>query len=96
MSKSTTQNAAATLGKLGGSAKTEAKASASRENGKKGGRPSKRKFYEISYSLSKENYGRSCCEMIKAETRPVAKDYKQKLIAQYPGYKITGVKVRQR
>jgi hypothetical protein len=56
----------------------------------------KRKFYEISYSLSKENYGRACREMIKTEIRPIAKDYKQKLIAQYPGYKITGVKVRQR
>jgi len=33
--------AASALGKIGGSAKTEAKSSASRENGKKGGRPKK-------------------------------------------------------
>jgi hypothetical protein len=33
--------AAAALGKKGGSAKTEKKAAASRENGKKGGRPRK-------------------------------------------------------
>jgi hypothetical protein len=33
--------AAAALGRKGGSAKTEKKATASRENGKKGGRPKK-------------------------------------------------------
>lgn len=33
--------AAVALGKLGGKAKTKAKAAASRENGKKGGRPKK-------------------------------------------------------
>ena len=32
---------ASTMGKMGGSAKTEAKAAAARENGKKGGRPKK-------------------------------------------------------
>lgn len=35
--------AAVALGKLGGSVKSEAKAKASRENGKKGGRPKKEK-----------------------------------------------------
>ena len=35
--------AASALGKLGGSAKTEAKSMASRANGKKGGRPKKDK-----------------------------------------------------
>ena len=34
---------AATLGKLGGSVKSKAKAKAARENGKKGGRPRKAK-----------------------------------------------------
>ena len=34
-------NPAATLGRKGGSAKSDAKAAASRENGKKGGRPRK-------------------------------------------------------
>jgi len=34
---------AAALGKLGGSAKSKAKAKAARENGKKGGRPRKAK-----------------------------------------------------
>ena len=33
--------AAVTMGRLGGKAKTPAKAAASRENGKKGGRPRK-------------------------------------------------------
>jgi len=37
------QNAAATLGRKGGSVKSEKKAASSRENGKKGGRPRKKK-----------------------------------------------------
>ena len=39
--RSTVSQAAAAMGKLGGSRKTEAKSIASRENGKKGGRPKK-------------------------------------------------------
>lgn len=37
----TTPNPAAELGKLGGTARTDAKANAARENGKRGGRPRK-------------------------------------------------------
>ena len=42
--------AAAALGKLGGSAKTKAKAVASRENGKKGGRPPMKTYYSVEHS----------------------------------------------
>jgi hypothetical protein len=41
-------DAAATIGKLGGSSTSEAKAKAVRENGKKGGRPRKQKDENIS------------------------------------------------
>lgn len=43
MSKATTTSAAALLGRKGGKAKSEAKATAARANGKKGGRPLKGK-----------------------------------------------------
>ena len=39
--KAELSQAASAMGKLGGAAKTEAKSAASRENGKKGGRPKK-------------------------------------------------------
>ena len=39
--RSAVSQAASAMGKLGGAAKTEAKSAASRENGKKGGRPKK-------------------------------------------------------
>lgn len=42
-----TSQAASTLGKLGGSAKTEAKSIASRTNGKLGGRPKKQGLKEL-------------------------------------------------
>jgi len=41
MNRKQISKVAAALGKLGGSAKSKAKAKASRENGKKGGRPRK-------------------------------------------------------
>lgn len=44
--------AAVALGRLGGKAKTPAKAAASRENGKKGGRPRKCKRVVIEYIKS--------------------------------------------
>ena len=44
--------AAVTMGRLGGKAKTPAKAAASRENGKKGGRPRKCKRVVIEYIKS--------------------------------------------
>jgi len=45
-----TSQAAAALGRKGGSVKSEAKAKASRENGKKGGRPPMKTYYSVEYS----------------------------------------------
>jgi hypothetical protein len=44
------QMAAAMAGKKGGSVKSEAKTRASRENGKKGGRPKMKTYYSVKYS----------------------------------------------
>jgi hypothetical protein len=47
--------AAVELGKLGGSAKSERKAAAVRENGKKGGRPKKPKSLELNEEIGGDN-----------------------------------------
>lgn len=86
--------AAKQLGRLGGKSKSEAKASAVRENGKKGGRPKNCFFVKTKYYDSGNEFFLSR-NWLKCESAPTFKELDRRKVLSFPTKELAEVAAKE-